>query len=427
MPLFTRRTHVSATSTFFGISAESKRNSILLPSKRRAEANRSRRVLPKYPSSRRQKEITTATTSTFKTGYVIKDLDISDEESVSSSSTNESDEYLKTQLLTNENFVIEESSDSDSAPSVTVSNASYSSSEAPPRREERLKAILKFTCEGSGAVTCISAGRSGQAWVCRGNDRHLLHLYHRNGHKKETRTLNTKVDDVAVRQDKSLFIIPYQSQSVKRVSSSGRLTEFYSSPELATGGLCATSRFEILVTTKSVQISQKKRPKARVRPSVLRLTQTGELIWDIKTKGADPFVKPGRLDVGKHGDICVIDAEPSREHVVILSPDGELKGKYYGVKDPILTKPFDPKDVCYDKNEFIYVADLVNSAVHVLDKQGNFHHFLITSNDGIMYPSALACDTDGFIWTGCSSGTVYIFDVNPPVKPQLSSRKTSDS
>ena len=430
MPLFTRRSNISATSTFFGVSADTKRTSVTLPSKRRGETNRSRRVLPKYPSARRQKEITTASTSTLKTGYMINDLESSDSsESSATTTTDQSNEYLKTHLLSNGNFVIEGSSDSDSASSMgtSISNVSYSCNDTPKQPEVRFKAILKFTCEGSGPVTCVSAARSGQAWVCRGNDRHLMHLYHRNGFKKETRTLNTKVEDIAVRQDKSVFIVPYQSQMIKRVSTAGKLTDFYSSLELATSGICATSRSEILITTKPVEISQKKRPRARARPSVMRLTQTGEIIWDIKNKGADPFVKPGRLNVSKNGDICVIDGETSREHVVILTPDGKLRGKYYGVKDPILARAFDPKDVCYDKNGFIYVADLVNSAVHVLDKQGNFHHFLFTSKDGIQYPSALACDTDGFVWSGCATGYVFIFDVNHLEQSQVSSRKPSYS
>ena len=423
MPLFTRRSNIRTTSTFFGASPESRR---LLPSNRRVEPLRSRRAPPSYPSGRRQREITNATTTTFKTGYEIKDLEMSDDESDSSTSSQKSKEFFTNQLLSNGNFIIDESSESDNAPSEDITNASYSSSEAPRKIEDvRLKSGLRFTCEGSGPVTCISASRCGQAWVCRGNDKYLLHLYHRNGHKTETRALNSKVEDMAVRQDKSVFIIPYQSQTVKRVSATGKLTDFYSSADLATSGLCATSRFEILVTTKDVQKSQKKKPRARARPSVMRLTQTGDVIWDIKTKGADPFIKPGRLTVGKNGDICVIDAEPSREHVAILSPDGELKGLYYGVKDPILSRPFDPRDVCYDSNGYVYVADLVNSAVHVLDKQGIFHHFLFTKQDGIMYPSALTCDTDGFIWVGCASGTVHIFEVTKSQKPQASPRKSS--
>ena len=254
----------------------------------------------------------------------------------------------------------------------------------------------------------------------------MLHLFHRTGHKKETRTLKIKVQDVTVRQDKNLFVVPLHSKTVKRVSSSGKASDFYTSAELETSGVCSTSRNEILVTTKSVQFSQKKRPRARSKPSVMRLSQTGTVIWDIKTKGADPFIKPGKLTVSKVGDICVIDAEKSREHVVILAPDGELKGKYYGVKDPILNRPFDPKDVCFDNNGLIYVADLANSAVHVLDKNGNFHHFLITQRDGIMYPSALTCDSDGFVWVGSSTGVVYVFDVNSDGLVPISYRKPSN-
>ena len=424
MPLFTRSSNLSSTATFFGVPLSTART---LPSTRLVDPSRTRPMMPKYPSGRKHNDIHTATTTTFKTGYVIKEFDISDTESTDSTSTDETREILTNRLLANERFIVDEGSDSDLAPSVSDlnSNTSYSTIVTPRNRNVGSKATLRFSTEGSGPVTCISAARSGQAWVCRGNDRNLLHLYHRNGHKKETRTLKIKIQEVAVRQDKSVFIIPLHSKTVKRVSSTGRATDFYTSADLETSGLCATSRYEILVTTKPVQFSQKKRPRARSKPSVIRLSQTGEIIWDIKTKGADSFVKPDRLAVGKNGDISVIDAEKSREHVVILSPDGELKGKYYGVKDPILSRAFDPRDVCYDANGFIYVADLVNSAVHVLDKQGNFHHFLINHRDGIMYPSALACDTDGFVWVGSSTGVVYVFDVSRDDQTPITSRKPS--
>ena len=425
MPLFTRSSNLSSTATFFGIPLSTART---LPSTRLVDPSRTRPIIPSYPSGRKYKDVHTATTTTFKTGYVIKELDISDTESTDSVSTDETRALLTNRLLANERFVtFDDGSDSDGAPSVSDLNsiASYSTIVTPRSRNVSTKATSRFTCEGSGPVTCLSAARSGQAWACRGNDKHLLHLYHRTGHKKETRTLKIKVQDVTIRQDKNVFVIPLHSKTVKRVSSSGRATDFYTSAELETSGICATSRYEILVTTKSVQFSQKKRPRARSKPSVMRLSHKGEVIWDIKTKGADPFVKPGKLAVAKSGDICVIDAERSREHVVILTPDGELKGKYYGVKDPILGRAFDPKDVCYNANGFIYVADLANSAVHVLDKVGNFHHFLFTQRDGMMYPSSLTCDSDGFVWVGCSTGVVYVFEVNSDDLTPISHRKPS--
>lgn len=403
MPLYTRPTTLTTTS-FFGSSVEPTSTG------RSNRSNlRSFRTLPSYPTPQRRREITTeASTSSFQTSYVI--CDESDSESSETTNTDISCDFLKKRLLAKGNFKVEDdSSDSDTMKHETISNMSYSTVGEEKTNGKVAAEAFVFSCEGTGSVTCIAAARSGQAWICRNNER-LMHLYHRNGHKKETKTLSTKIDTLSVRQDGTILLVPHQSQSINKLASTGKLTDFISF-ELAPGGICCTSRNETLLTTAHITKSHKKGPRPRKRPSILRLSQTGVIIWEIKTKGTDPLLKPSRIVVNKTGDICVIDQEPARDHVVLFSPDGTEKRRYYGVQNKVLLHPFDPKDLCCDRNGYIYIADLHNSAVHVLDKSGNFVRFLLTRSDGAQFPSALTCDLEGFIWVGFSSGQIRIFNV----------------
>ncbi|XP_045158431.2 uncharacterized protein LOC123524351 [Mercenaria mercenaria] len=415
MPLQTRRSQ--ASTTFYGHSTEPVKTGESKNSNFRA-SNRSNlhsfRVLPSYPTPQQRREITSdASASSFRTSYVMPD-DSSDSESDASTESNLSRAFYRERTLARGTFRVDESSDEESAPSETVTNLTYSSIHLTPRSRQLQREAYKFNVEGTGAILCIMATRAGQCWISRYNDK-ILHLYHRNGHKKESKTISEKVSMMCLRQDRTFLVTPQFSRSIFKMAPSGKMTTFLTF-ELEIGGFCSTSRNEILVTTTPIQKSQKKGPRPRRTPSVLRFGQSGEALWEIKVKGIATFVKPSKIEVNVNGDICVLDHETSKEHLIILSPDGEEKKRYYGIQDKVLDHPFEPKDICCDKEGFIYIADVRNNTVHVLDKHGNFHHFLFTKHDGNKYPCAIACDSEGFLWVGLSSGAIRVYKLDHKTK-----------
>ncbi|KAL4236829.1 hypothetical protein ACF0H5_005216 [Mactra antiquata] len=415
MPLHTKRSQ--ASTTFYSRSVEpvSTRESQVQFRETNRSIMRSFRVLPSYPTPKPRRELTTnASVSSFRTSYVLAD-DSSDSNSDISTISNISREFWQKRALESGNYNVGESSDSESIESETVTNQTYSSIQLESPSKRLRKEIYRFIVDGTGAITDISSVSVGQCRISRFNDK-LLHTYHRNGHKKDSRSISSNIHMHCTRQDKTVLVVPQFSKTVFKMAPSGKMSSFVSF-ELEIGGICYTSRNEILVTTAPVQKSQKKGPRPRTTPSVTRVSQTGEKIWEIKVKGIDPFVKPSKLTVNKNGDICVIDNEPTKEHVVILSPDGEEKKRYYGVQNKVLSHPFEPRDICCDKNGFLYITDLRNCAVHVLDSQGNFNHFLFTMHDGYQYPGPILYDSEGYIWIGLSTGTVIVFHTerNPVV------------
>lgn len=365
-------------------------------------------VLPSYPSPQQRREITSnASSSSFQTGYILAEDSSSDSDESSISAV--SRRFWQKRALAKGNFrVSSESSDSDSITSETVTNQTYSTIHVTPSCSRQRKDAYRFNVEGTGAILSMCKPKSGYCWISRHNDK-AIYLYQRNGHKKDWRTVSTKIGLMSLREDKVILVVPELSQTIFKMAPSGRMTPFISF-ELEIGGICSTSRCEILVTTTPLQRSHKKGPKPRSIPSVLRLDREGQVIWSIRHKGTDSFVKPSKVAVNVNGDICVLDHEPSREHLVILSPDGEERKRYFGIQDKVLNHPFEPKDLCCDNEGYIYVVDLHNCAVHVLDKHGNFKHFLFTKDDGYPYPVAITCESGSFIWVGLSCGAVRVFD-----------------
>jgi len=404
MPLFTRRSQASVT--FYG-SLDPLSNGTSKCTHRIT----SFRQLPSYPTPNQRKEISSSiSSSSFQTSYVLpneastlsnsRDTDISDVSRV----------FWQQRNLERGRFKVSDSSDEDDTiDSETVSNHSYSTIELAPPCPRVRKEVFRFNVEGTGAIACIAVVQPGQCWITRLNDK-SLYWYHRNGRKKESKAISTAISQLVRRDDRTTLALPHLAQAVFKMSPTGVLTPFYMC-ELQIGGICCTSRSETLLTATPVQRSRKKGPRARKVPSVIRLSHSGEVIWCIKNKGVDPFVQPSKITTNVNGDICLLDLEPLREHVVILSPDGEERKRYYGVQHADLDHVFEPRDLACDRLGNIYVADLHNSAVHVLDKTGNFTHFLFTRRDGNQYPVSVTCETDGFLWVGLSSGAVRVYDI----------------
>ena len=402
MPLYPRRSKVAVT--FYGASA----TPITAGDSRNSDLRRFH-VIPAYPSPHRRREITSAaSSSSFRTSYIMAD-DSSDSDSDDSTISDVSRQFWQKRALAKGNFRVDDSSDSDSMKSETVTNQTYSTIHVPPSSSRQQKDAYRFNVEGTGPILSICKYRGGYCWISRHNDK-VIYLYQRTGVKKDWRTISSRLGHIAFRDDKVILVVPELSQTIFKMASSGRLTPFMSF-ELEIGGICTTSRYETLVTTTPLQKSHKKGPRPIHIPSILRISREGEVIWSIRHKGTDAFVRPTKITVNSNGDICVLDLEPTREHLVILSPDGEERKRYFGVQDKVLAHPFEPKDVCCDGKGHIYVADLQNCAVHVLDKHGNFQHFLFTKDDPYPYPVALTCESGKFIWVGLITGAVRVFDI----------------
>lgn len=85
------------------------------------------------------------------------------------------------------------------------------------------------------------------------------------------------------------------------------------------------------------------------------------------------------------GDICVSDVNA----VVVFDIGGMLRFRYAGMSRTCSSN-FDPYGICCDSSLNIIVADMLNNTIHLIDKDGQFLHYV--TYEGIRMPRALCIE-----------------------------------
>nr|XP_034337909.1 E3 ubiquitin-protein ligase TRIM71 [Crassostrea gigas] len=96
------------------------------------------------------------------------------------------------------------------------------------------------------------------------------------------------------------------------------------------------------------------------------------------------------LAENRNGDICVSDTSS----LVVLDRRGKFRFKYHGKVFDTFDKPFLPRGVSTDSQGNIFLADLDNRCIHVLDKDGRFVRY-ITCGGSLDKLCDVSCDENG--------------------------------
>ncbi|XP_069101357.1 uncharacterized protein [Argopecten irradians] len=92
----------------------------------------------------------------------------------------------------------------------------------------------------------------------------------------------------------------------------------------------------------------------------------------------------------------------------------ELHNKSYsGVIGRNPAYQFCPRGICQDKDSRLIITDNWNHRVHLLTRDGQFSKFLMTEEDGLQHPIAVAMDTYRRLWIGQQDGTIHIISYTP--------------
>ena len=115
---------------------------------------------------------------------------------------------------------------------------------------------------------------------------------------------------------------------------------------------------------------------------------------------------PGYICTTSSGHVAVTDW---KQHVVkVFSKEGNLLHQYgeYGSGDGKLDHPY---GVCADKYGHIIVADTWNNRVHLLTEEARFIQTLLTKDDGIQWPQALAVTKEGLLIVVEQHGNIKLY------------------
>ena len=226
-------------------------------------------------------------------------------------------------------------------------------------------------------IACVEGGlawvKTGLTSIPRGT---TLQLVDKRGSISDKITVDHIINYMAVAADGNLLLADSHNKCIKSVSKQKKISMLFStggSPE----GLCCLNNGEIVVT-----FPQDKKVKMYNRNG--KITQSFDHI---------KFEYPYRVTENIiNQDIYIRD----KMKLIAIKADGKLRYEYTGQGDSKL----EPWDVCTDQMGHVFITDYLNHQIHILDQEGQFIQYLMTSQHGLKQPFTIDVDREGYVWVG---------------------------
>jgi hypothetical protein len=141
------------------------------------------------------------------------------------------------------------------------------------------------------------------------------------------------------------------------------------------------------------------------KAEIARYNAAGHHILTIPhgNRGRSLYFDPQNITENKNGDIIVSDIT----HLVMTERGGRYRFTYTG---PPSGSGLIPRGICTDALSHILVCDEIADAVHMIDKDGQFLLFLLTSQNSTDSPWSLDYDDKThLLWVGSWSKTVSVY------------------
>lgn len=130
-------------------------------------------------------------------------------------------------------------------------------------------------------------------------------------------------------------------------------------------------------------------------PAVVQFCEKGTRAFTHNSKGELLFAQPRCVCVNEmNQNICVSDFERG---IIVLSYMGQFIFNYRG-KQIKLGKPFSARGIACDRLGRILVADTYNDVVHLLENNGEFLTYILSSVSPISQPWGLCVDSQNRVW-----------------------------
>ena len=190
---------------------------------------------------------------------------------------------------------------------------------------------------------------------------------------------------MAVTSDGELLLADHSNNCIRSVSRQKTISTLFTTSGTPSG-LCCFPNKNIVVTLHDER-------------NVKVYNIDGEII---QTFDHITFRCPRTVAVNKvNQDIYICD----ERKVLAVGADGRLQYEYTGQGD----REFTPYDVCTDQMGHVFIADRDNDRVHVLDQEGRFIQYILTSQQGLGWPVTTDVDREGYLWVGKQVGpTGYV-------------------
>lgn len=245
-------------------------------------------------------------------------------------------------------------------------------------------------------ASLVSAVNTDQAWVADNGD-NILHLVSSTGQVFKMQKTDFDIFDFTTTSSGTIYVTADDGKDVKLLNKDSN--EFIkiidTGPEstlrLYTYGVCVSKDEEILVA-----LFRKGESK------VVRFSTSGEILQSIQ------YHPDGKTQLFYHpmylvenivnSDICVIDCF---SHVTVVDKLGNLRFKYAGPNMEVKENKFLFSYIVTDRFGNILVSEFDTSSIHLIDKDGNFIQYLLTSKNGLEKPRGMSIDNSDNLWICC--------------------------
>lgn len=242
-----------------------------------------------------------------------------------------------------------------------------------------VRMISTFKMEKPSKIASVN---DTTAWVILSGQRGITKVT-TDGFTMQTVPADFNIFDLAVNEAGKVFVTMTTGGVVYELTVGGSFINIYTDQEYNARGITVTDDKEIIVGLC------KSDPK---HGKLIQLTPSGQYISSTtyNKDGKTPlFENPNSISSNRNGDLIISD---SGKRVTVLTKDRKLKFIYNGHYGKLRTS-FNPSYTATDRYSHIIISDFSNSAIHLLDVDGNLVKYLLTSENGIQRPTGLAVDS----------------------------------
>ena len=232
------------------------------------------------------------------------------------------------------------------------------------------------------SVICVG---SGEAWVK--TEKRTIQLVDRHGTVKDTIHPDFWFYDMVVSPQGDILLTDWDNKCIKAISRDKTIKTLFKL-QWRPFSLCCLNSGNIAVTFPD-------------EGRVLIYSVSGKVIKELDKK---LFRDPWRVAQSKvNSDLYISDI--GAEKVVALDKDYRVRYQYTGQDD---IESFYPHGLCTDNAGRVLITDNDNHTVHILGKDGEFRQFLLTEEQGIVWPWSINVDREGNAWVGGGGGVKVV-------------------
>ena len=260
----------------------------------------------------------------------------------------------------------------------------------------------QFSC-GTEAIITASTNQDGTAWIHQHKSTKNL-LIDSNG-QVDREIKHGNCEDFIVLDNDDHVLTHFGGKEIRKVSPTRQVTVICSTAPLYPAGISMSRDGHMLVCLCDCNVSD---ITTDSRGEVHLMDMSGKVVKKYGTDGRTKlFTNPSKVVQNVNLDLVVVDIKDTKWRTSVISVSVNDRSRFTYTGQASLEADFHALDVRCDQNGRIMITDCYNHTIHVLSADGQFLQYLLTSQDGLVYPRSLAL-RDDTLWIGCDDGVVRV-------------------